>query len=151
MTSNPRRNILAFALAWAASPVSRAAGFSAFSAEETRSLRGTVQAQLTAFASGDYMRAYALATVAIQQQFGDAERFLAMVRSAYPMLINPGSVAFRLPERVEADASSAIQAVQLRDRNGKYWLATYQLDKQNEGVWRIAGCVVVADSSRLRT
>lgn len=119
-----------------------------FSAAEIRALRSTVQAQLTALAAGDAARAYGYASDAIQRQFGDADRFMAMVLTAYPMLVRPASVAFLLPERA---AGNVVQSVQLRDRAGKAWLAAYGMEAQSDSGWRIAGCVVVADSQRLST
>ncbi len=119
-----------------------------FTAAEVKSLQATVQGQLSALADGDAARAYAYASAAIQQQFGDASRFMAMVLTAYPMIVKPSSVAFRLPER---SADSVVQPVQLRDSAGRAWLATYRLEAQADGGWRIGGCVVTADDQRLST
>lgn len=111
-------------------------------------MQAVVQAQLDAFEAGDAARAYSFASAAIQQQFDSAERFLAMVRQAYPMLIAPRWLAWRLPEMAPA---GAVLAVQLRDRDGRAWLATYRLQAQSDGSWRIAGCIVVPDDRRLST
>lgn len=117
------------------------------SAEQARAMQAVVQAQLEAFQSGDAARAYGFATAAIQQQFGSAEGFMAMVRSAYPMLIAPRSLAFRVPEPAPG---GGVQPVQLRDARGRAWLATYQLQRQADGSWRIGGCIVVPDEPALR-
>lgn len=119
-----------------------------FTAEEARSLRAAVQAQLAALGAGDATVAYGFASTAIQRQFEDANRFMAMVLSAYPMLVKPTSVSYLLPER---RASTVVQPVQVRDAAGKAWLAAYQMEAQAGGGWRIAGCVVVADSRRMTT
>lgn len=116
------------------------------SAEQARAMQAVVQAQLEAFKAGDAQRAYSLASPAIQQQFGDAQGFFSMVRSAYPMLIAPSSLAWRLPEPAPG---GAVQPVQLRDRQGRAWLATYQLQAQADGSWRISGCIVVPDEQHL--
>jgi twitching motility protein PilI len=42
-------------------------------------------------------------------------------------------------------------SVQLRDASGRAWLATYQLEAQADGGWRISGCIVTADEQRLST
>jgi len=41
--------------------------------------------------------------------------------------------------------------VQLRDREGRLWMATYMLERQADAGWRISGCVVVADSGKSMT
>jgi hypothetical protein len=128
-----------------AAPQVPAAGLTA---AETRALQAVVQGQLKALAAGDAAAAYAFASAGIQQQFGDAARFMAMVRSAYPMIIAPRTLAFRVPER---QAAGVVQPVQLRDASGRAWLATYQLEAQADGGWRISGCIVTADEQRLST
>ncbi len=120
----------------------------AFTAAEVKALQTTVQGQLAALAAGDATRAYAYASPAIQQQFGDAVQFMAMVQAAYPMIIRPSGLSFRLPERA---AGAVVQPVQLRDAAGRAWLASYQLERQPAGGWRISGCIVTADDARLRT
>lgn len=120
----------------------------AASAAELRAMQAVVQAQLDAFKAGDAARAYGFASPAIQQQFGSAERFMAMVLQAYPMLIAPRSLAWRLPEPAPG---GAVLPLQLRDAQGRAWLATYQLQRQPDGSWRIAGCIVAPDDQRLST
>lgn len=131
--------------AWAQAPAGDA---QRFTRAETEALRATVQAQLDALAAGDAARAYGLASAAIQRQFGDAARFIAMVQSAYPMLLKPARVAYLLPER---SARAVVQPVHVHDRAGQVWLATYQMEAQPGGGWRIAGCVVVASPRRVST
>ncbi len=110
-----------------------------------RAVRATVQAQLADLAAGRAAQAFSHATPAIRQQFGDATRFMAMVESAYPMLLDPANLAFLQPTR---QASAVLQRVQVQDRQGRSWMALYQLEQQPDGRWRIAGCVVVADEPR---
>jgi hypothetical protein len=123
-----------------------APGQVALSPAEARAVQAVVQGQLLALAAGDAAKAYGYASAGIQRQFGDAAGFMAMVRTAYPMIIAPRSLAFRLPERTPA---AVLQAVQLRDAEGRAWLATYQLEAQAGGGWRISGCIVTPDDQRL--
>lgn len=119
-----------------------------------RAVRQVVEAQLGAFAIGDADAAFAHAAPAIRQQFGSAQRFMAMVREGYAMLLSPRSVSFFVPELEASDAggpSAVVQAVGVVDRAGRAWRATYQLERQGDGQWRIAGCVVVADGMRAAT
>jgi hypothetical protein len=120
----------------------------AASAAASRAMRALVQAQLDAFKAGDAARAYGYASPTIQQQFGSAERFMAMVLQAYPMLIAPRSLAWRLPEPTQG---GAVLPLELRDATGRAWLATYELQRQADGSWRIAGCIVTPADPRLST
>lgn len=112
---------------------------------EARAVRAVVEAQLEAFAADDAERAFSYASVAIRTQFGDAATFMAMVKSTYPMVVRPAAVSFFQPRRAEG---AVWQTVQLRDRAGRLWLATYQLQQQPGAGWRINGCAVVADAGK---
>jgi hypothetical protein len=113
---------------------------------DVRAIRGVVEAQLKAFAADDAARAYALASPAIQAQFGDAPNFLRMVREAYPVVYRPAATAFFRPEAT--DDGSVVQVVQMRDQAGRAWLATYQLQRDASQRWRISGCVVLPDEGK---
>jgi DNA-binding transcriptional LysR family regulator len=129
------------ALALAAGPL-HAAGVSAPEASEIRSL---IEAQLAAFRADDAERAFSYASPSIRTQFGDAATFIAMVRSGYPVVYRPASVAFLLPESADGQV---IQRVRLTDSNGAAWLAIYSVERQADKSWRINGCVVTRDSGR---
>ena len=118
---------------------------------DARAVRQVVQAQLDALAAGDAERAFSYAAAAIQAQFGGAANFMAMVRSGYPMVVRPDAVTFFQAQAADAaDGATLIvqQNVQLRDRDGRLWMATYLLEWQAGAGWRIGGCVVVADNGR---
>lgn len=121
---------------------------------DARAVRQVVQAQLDAFAADDAEGAFSYAATSIKTQFGDAAAFMAMVRGGYPMVVRPATVSFFLP-RADAAAdgtpASAQQAVRLRDREGRLWVATYLLERQTGDGWRISGCVVRADSDKSST
>jgi hypothetical protein len=112
---------------------------SAASAEQTRAMRDVVEAQLAAFAADDAARAFSYAAPAIREMFGSPERFLAMVRSGYPVVYRPATVTFLNPHRVEGQW---IQGVHMTDAGGTLWLAIYRLDLQADRTWRISGCDV---------
>ena len=120
----------------------------AVSPPDARAVREVIQAQLKALADDDAVRAFSYASPSIRSQFGDAANFMAMVKSAYPMVLRPAATAFFQPE-VAADG--VMQAVQLRGRDGRAWLATYALQRQPDGHWRINGCTVQADTGKSST
>jgi hypothetical protein len=115
---------------------------------DARAVRAVIEAQLDAFAADDAERAYSYASVAIRTQFADAATFMAMVRSGYPMVLQPAGVTFFQPSR---EHGTVLQRVQLRDRAGRLWQATYQMEQQGAVGWRISGCVVVPDSGKSLT
>jgi hypothetical protein len=111
----------------------------ALTADEARGVRAVIQAQLDAFAIDDAEQAFSFASAEIRHQFGSAPAFMAMVRDSYPALVRPASVAFLKPER---SGERVLQALQLTDAHGKAWLALYQMQRLDDGAWRIAGCVL---------
>jgi hypothetical protein len=125
---------LLLALALGATVAARAQAVSEVDAVAARSV---VSAQLEAFAHDDAKRAFSYAAPSIRTMFGTPERFLAMVRSSYPVVYRAAGVTFLIPVRVESDL---VQGVHLTDRDGALWLATYRLERQPDGSWRIAGC-----------
>ena len=123
-----------------------AAGAAVLAELDARAVRQVVEAQLEALAADDAARAFSYASASIQAQFGDANNFMVMVRSRYPMVVRPTAVSF-LQAQVELGTHGAVtQPVQLRDREGRLWKATYLLEQQSGAGWRISGCVVTADS-----
>ena len=118
------------------------------SAEDRRAVRTVIEAQLKAFAANDAAAAYSHASPGIRAQFKDAATFMEMVRRSYPMVINPAATSFSVPEW---GAGVILQGVQIRDREGHYWRALYELQRQPDLRWRINGCVIVEDDDSTRT
>ncbi len=117
------------------------------SAADTEAVRSLVEAQLAAFAAEDSERAFGYAAPTIREAFGNsAERFMTMVRSSYPMVYRPSEVVFLRPEWVDG---TLVQGVQMTDAGGRLWLAVYNLDRQPDRSWRIAGCSVRPQTGRL--
>ena len=109
----------------------------AVSATDAIGVRAVVQAQLDAFAADDAARAFSYASPDLRLAFGSAERFMAMVRSSYPVVLRPAAVAFAAPE---ATGAEILQRVHFTDAGGALWLAIYRLQRQDDNNWRIAGC-----------
>ena len=132
------RCLLPFLLAVAAfaSPAVRA---EPVSPADTRSARAVVEAQLAAFAADDAKGAFSYAAPAIREMFGTADRFMAMVRSGYPVVYRPATVSFLHPEWNDREL---VQGVHLTDAKGSLWLAVYRLERQADRSWRINGCDV---------
>ncbi len=118
---------------------------------DARAVRQVVEAQLEAFAADNAERAFSYASSDIQSQFGDARTFMEMVRRGYPMLIRPAAVSFFQPQVSIGSPETVTQILQVRDRDGRLWQATYLLQRQNGADWHIGGCVVAADRGAAST
>jgi len=111
-------------------------------------VRQVVESQLQAFAAEDAGKAFALTDPTLRTRFGgDAETFLATVRSQYPMVLKPASVLFLKPA---SDGTIALQKVRLTDADGTNWLLTYLL-RQQDHQWRIAGTIIEPEGAQVVT
>ena len=135
-------------MALGALAVPRAASAAAVTERDARAVNTVIEAQLQAFTEGDAQSAFAHASPAIRTQFGNAQNFMSIVRAGYPMLVQITARSFFVPEWA---GGTLLQKVQLRDRAGTQWLATYQLQQQADSTWRIHGCVLVPDSGKSST
>ena len=93
--------------------------------------------ELDAFRKDDGERAFGLATVAIRDVFGTAQKFMEMVRKSYPVVYRPNSVLFETPVLVEGEV---VQPVRMTDGEGRGWVALYPMQRQPDGSWRTNGC-----------
>jgi hypothetical protein len=140
------RLLAALCLVLAAACASVPAIAQPIAAADARAVRGVVAAQLDAFASDDAQRAFSYAAPAIRSMFGTPERFLAMVRAGYPVVYRAASVTYLVPLR---SGTEIVQGVHLTDADGALWLATYRLERQSDGAWRIKGCDVQPASGKM--
>lgn len=106
---------------------------------EAASIKSIIETQLAAFTADDAEAAYAVASDAIREKFGDARTFLNMVKGAYPVVYRPLSVTFLAPERM---GDGFGQRVQFADHDNQLWLALYAVIRLPDGSWRINGCVM---------
>ena len=116
------------------------------SAAEEKSIRAVVEGQLAAFAKDDANKAFSFAAPNVREALGSAANFMSMVRSDYPVVYRPASVAFL---KAEGNQGGVTQPVQMVDTNGSAWLAVYSLQKQKDKSWLITGCSVVENKGRM--
>ena len=105
-------------------------------------IRQVIESQLAAFKRDDGAAAYGYATPMIQQKFGTAENFMAMVKTGYPAVYRPQAVEFR--ELASDDAMGVVQKVFFIGPDGRGVLAYYPMERQPDGSWKINGCFVTA-------
>lgn len=113
-------------------------------AEVVLAVQATVRSQLSAFAADDADRAFSFAAPGIREMFGTATKFMGMVRDSYPAVYRHAAASFLMPR---PDGDFVTQPVHLTDTRGSSWIAIYRLQKQADGQWRIAGCVLVPASA----
>ena len=136
---------IAVAAAFAVMPARAAPSTEPVAAADARAVHSVVAAQLDAFANDDAARAFSYAAPAIQAMFQTPERFVAMVRAGYPVVYRAAGATFLVPQRFGEDI---VQGVHLSDGDGAVWLATYRLERQRDGSWRINGCDVQRASGK---
>ncbi len=100
-------------------------------------IRQVIEQQIAAFRENNVAIAFSQAAPSIQVQFGTAENFARMVKAAYPPVYQPRSVMFE--NLLEVEGLPA-QQVMLMDQSGQLIRATYIMQQQNRGDWKIAGC-----------
>ncbi len=100
-------------------------------------IRRVIGAQLAALKAGDGVKAMTFAAPGIQAQFGTPDNFMRMVRDGYSPLLTARHTAF-LQGAVIEDA--VVQPLRLVMPDDTVVVALYQMQKQPDGRWRIAGC-----------
>ena len=118
----------------------------ALTPKDEKAVQTVVQSQLAAFAKDDGEKAFSYAAPELRKTIGSASAFLAMVKSSYPVVYRPASVAFL---KAEGTGDEVIQKVQMLDASGTSWLAVYSLQRQKDKTWRISGCVLVDNKGRM--
>jgi len=108
-------------------------------AAEWETIRDVVTSQRQALVAGDGERAFAFATPALRRQYGSAEAFMRMVRSGYQALVDARYVELLEGAVIEG---STIQPLRLVMADGAVLVALYTMERQRDGGWRIAGCVI---------
>jgi hypothetical protein len=99
----------------------------------------TIDDQIAAFRRDDGPAAFAFASPSIQRQFATPDIFMNMVRNGYAAVYRPRSVAFGELLRVD---STLLQLVEVVGPDGAPVLAVYEMERQGDGSWRIAGCAL---------
>ena len=105
--------------------------------KEWSAIRKVIGDQLAAIKAGDGAKAMTFAAPGIQAQFGTPENFLRMVRTGYAALLDARHTQF-LQGAVIDDA--VVQPLRLVLPDDTVLVALYQMQKQADGRWRIAGC-----------
>ena len=122
-----------------------AAAQTAPTAAEWQSIQEIIAAQRAAIIAGDADKAFGYASPGIQQQFGDAASFLAMVDAAYSELESARYVEFLKGAVIDG---IIVQPLRLIGADNTVRVALYTMEKQADGKWRISGCRIAPSTVR---
>lgn len=113
-------------------------------AQHDVSIRTIIEQQIKAFARDDGEAAFAFASPELRAQFIVAPHFMAMVRENYRPVYRARKIDFEGPARAIQDMPEMrMQNVHLVDDRGAGHKARYTMQKQPDGSWRIAGCLLL--------
>jgi Domain of unknown function (DUF4864) len=110
-------------------------------AAATAAIQGIIESQLQAMAADREAEAYSYAAPLVQGVFPTAEQFMAMVKRGYQPVYRNTSHRFSGPP-TEIGGRLA-QRVMLQGADGQAYEADYFMQQQEDGSWKISGCVLV--------
>ncbi|NBB68913.1 MAG: DUF4864 domain-containing protein [Alphaproteobacteria bacterium] len=106
---------------------------------ERSAIGAVVQAQLDAFRRDAATEAFGHASPGIRRMFETPERFMAMVERGYAPVYRPRRVEFRNVVRYRGRITQRVYVV---GSDGEPVIANYLMERQDDGSWRIDGCVL---------
>jgi hypothetical protein len=105
------------------------------------SIREVILAQIDAFRQDKDELAFSYAAPGIREQFKTAENFMRMVKTGYPAVYRPASVAF---VDTAVEGGIPVQVVQFSDSAGAVWIGLYTMERQRDRSWKVSGCQLVS-------
>jgi hypothetical protein len=125
--------------AWTLPAAAAPQGHAMLQPAEWTAIKEVIGDQLKALKAGDGTRAMNYSVPGIRQQFRSPERFMRMVRDGYGALLTARDSTFL--EGAVVDGIT-LQPLQLVLPDNSVVVALYRMEKQKDGAWRIAGCVI---------
>jgi hypothetical protein len=109
---------------------------------DSDAIKSVIESQLNAFAADDGATAYSFAAPIVKGAFPNSDTFMSMVKRGYQPV-------YRNTNRIFGDAfqdglGRPAMRVVLTGADGKRYEAIYAMEKQADGSWKIAGCVILA-------
>jgi len=140
MRGRRHRTALVATALWIASAAVAHATLPAIGDAERDAIRRVIDAQMAAFQRNDGPAAFAQAAPSIRDLFGTPESFMHMVAQSYAPIYRPRSWAFG---ELEIVAGEYTQHVTVIGENGTAANAFYLMARQDDGSWKILGCILV--------
>ncbi len=108
-------------------------------ADDWKAMREAIDLQIRALKDGDGARALTFAVPGIRRQYRTPEQFLRMVRTSYAPLLTASYTVFVDGAVVDG---ATIQPLRLVLPDNQVLVALYRMERQRDGQWQIAGCVL---------
>lgn len=108
-------------------------------AGEWLAIKTVITDQLAALKNDDGARAFTFATEGLRTQFGTPENFLRMVHSGYQALLDARYTEFLDGAVIDG---APVQPLRLVMPDNTVLVALYQMAKESDGRWHIAGCAI---------
>jgi hypothetical protein len=102
-------------------------------------IRQTIESQIAAFRADDADLAFSFAAPMIQDRFGDASRFVAMVQRGYMPVYRPRQFEFSDLLDIRGKPTQRLVVVGPDD---DVFSAYYMMEQQADGSWRIGACIL---------
>jgi len=134
-----RVRLLLLALLIAPVAAAAPAGAPTLQPAEWKAIEQAIGGQRAALKAGDGAKALTFATPSIRDQFGTPDRFMRMVRDGYAPLLAARDTVFLEGAVIEG---AVIQPLRLILPDNTVLVAIYQMERQKDGRWKIAGCVI---------
>ncbi|OGB26419.1 MAG: hypothetical protein A3I66_00950 [Burkholderiales bacterium RIFCSPLOWO2_02_FULL_57_36] len=125
------------ALSWSGAA---AAAADEITQEDRVAIRSVVQSQLEALADDDAEAAFAQATADTRSRLGNSDTFLQIIKQQFAPIYRHQRAIFSAPEVI---GGHMVQVVRLTDSDSSVWLAIYQMQRESDGKWKIAGCGLI--------
>jgi hypothetical protein len=109
-------------------------------ADDIGAAQDVIRSQERAFSRDDANAAYSYAAPAIREIFPEARTFMFMVQHSYPPVYRHKSFEFG---EVRAQDGRIAQRVHIIDADGQPWEALYTLEQQDDGSFKITGCILL--------
>jgi hypothetical protein len=100
-------------------------------------IRIVIQNQIEAFRAGDGERAFSYASSGVKEQFNTPSDFFNTLKSAYDSVLVPRSMVF---EDLKQVMGIVTQPVLFFASDGDTVIASYVMEKEETGDWKISGC-----------
>ena len=114
-------------------------------ARDWKTIRKVIGDQRTALRKDDGARAFAFASRALRAQFESAENFMRMVHAGYQPLIDARYVEFLDGAVIDG---RVVQPLRLVLADDTVLVALYTMLREDDGRWRIAGCMIAPSTVR---
>ncbi len=111
-----------------------------FSPTELNEMRVLVQSYLWAISNRQADMVFLTAADSVTSVYSTPEALLRRMAKIHRPVVGGSLVRF---DGVSIRDSGPVQSVYIKDELGRQWWASYLLEKQADGMWKIAGCVIM--------